>query len=126
MTKRQYLLSIWLPAALLGCAANDTVYTPPVSPTSVAGKDQIVQPNTLVTLDGTGSSDPLGRQLGYHWSIASAPTGSTAAIAMPFFSKTTITPDLEGTYDILLVVSAGTEQEGSTMHIYASYADAGM
>ena len=127
MTRRQRLLAIGLGVvvvAAVGCS-SDSSPGPPVSPHSVAGSDQIVLPHTVVQLDGSGSSDPLSRPLSYHWSIALAPSGSTATIADPLAVKTTITPDLEGTYDILLVVSAGNEQEGSTVHIFAQSADAG-
>jgi PKD domain len=124
MTQRQRLLAMLVLLAGLACG-SDGGTTPPVSPHSDAGPDQIVEPHTVVHLDGSHSSDPQGRPLTYHWSIAAAPTGSTASIADPNLSMTTITPDLEGIYDIFLVVSAGNEQEGSTMHILAQGADAG-
>ena len=126
MRQRQRLLSMMVFVAGLGCG-GDSPDGPPVSPHSVAGSDVIVELHTAVQLDGSGSSDPLGRPLSYHWSIAAAPPGSTAQIIDPFAVKTTITPDLEGVYDIFLVVSAGDEQEGSTMHILAqSSADGGV
>jgi len=129
MTQRQRSLAICVAVvivlAALGCNGDSTP-GPPVSPHSVAGNDQIVATHTVVQLDGTGSSDPLNRPLSYHWSIAAAPPGTTATIADPFSAKTTFIPDVDGTYDILLVVSAGNEQEGSTVHILAqSSADAG-
>jgi len=112
--------------ALAASSCGSDPPAPPVSPHSVAGPDQIVAPHTTVQLDGSGSSDPLNRSIAYHWSIASAPAGSTATIADPLSAKTTITPELEGDYNILLVVSAGNEQEGSTMHVFVvSNADAG-
>lgn len=125
MTQKQRLLAIWIVLVAVGCSSDPP--GPPVSPHSVAGTDQSVVTHTVVQLDGSGSSDPLNRPLTFHWSIAQAPPGSTATIADPLAAKTTITPDVDGTYDILLVVSAGTEQEGSEVHVFAqSHIDAGV
>lgn len=126
MRQRQRLLAIGVVLVAVACGGNDAP-GPPVSPHSVAGNDQTVQTHTVVQLDGSGSNDPLNRPLSYHWSIAGAPAGSTATIADPLAVRTTITPDLDGTYNILLVVTAGNEQEGSTVHVFAqSSADAGV
>lgn len=125
MTQKQRLLAIWIVLVAVGCSSDPP--GPPVSPHSVAGNDQTVETHTVVQLDGSGSSDPENRPLSFHWSIAAAPPGSTATIADPLSAKTTITPDLDGTYSILLVVSAGNEQEGSTVHIVAhTTVDAGV
>jgi hypothetical protein len=121
MTLGQRPLAICFVLAAFGLAAiacSSDPPAPPVSPHSVAGPDQTVAPHTTVHLDGSASSDPLNRPIAYHWSIASAPAGSTATIADPLAAKTTITPEIEGDYNILLVVSAGNEQEGSTTHVF--------
>ena len=124
MTQRLRLIAMLLLLAAPSC--KDDPPGPPVSPHSVPGHDQTVDVHTVVQLDGSGSTDPLGRPISYHWSIASAPSGSAATLSDPLAVRTTITPDLEGTYDILLVVSAGDEQEGATVHIFVqSQPDAG-
>lgn len=57
-------------------------------PVANAGSAQTVNPNTLVTLDGTASSDPDGTIAGYSWSQASGPavTLSSASAAQPTFT----------------------------------------
>jgi hypothetical protein len=75
------------------------VNTPPVAD---AGTDQLdIIPGTLVTLDGSGSSDTDGDSLGYHWSQISGPfvTLSDTNIVDPTF-----TPDTGGVYNFQLLV----------------------
>jgi hypothetical protein len=63
---------------------------------------------TALTLDGTGSSDPLNTALTYQWTMTAAPTGNTVQLATPTASKATFTPVLAGEYVITLVVKNGT------------------
>jgi Ca2+-binding RTX toxin-like protein len=70
-----------------------------------AGSDQTVHAGTLVTLDGTGSSDPDNNlPLTYAWSM-SAPAGSTATLSSSTADKPTFTPDKIGDYVISLTVT---------------------
>eukprot|EP00903_Cladosiphon_okamuranus_P004454 g4452.t1 len=78
------------------------------TPVANAGDDQIAAPNSVVNLDGTGSSDADGDILLYTWSLISSPTGSTASLSDPASSTTSITVDELGTYEIGLVVNDGT------------------
>ncbi len=73
---------------------------PTASPTSCVAGD-------LVTLDGSGSTDPNGDPLSYKWSFTSVPPGSIAAISDPAAAKPTFTPDLGGSYVAQLVVNDG-------------------
>ncbi len=49
-------------------------FVDPNAPVADAGEDQQVEPGTLVTLDGTGSSDADGVIIGYLWEQLSGPS----------------------------------------------------
>jgi hypothetical protein len=77
------------------------------APVASAGADQTITTGSLVTLDGSGSSDADGDALTYSWSFISNPgnavlSGSTAVNPM-------FTPNVDGTYVLRLVVNDGTE-----------------
>ena len=72
------------PDTVLGAVNNQ-------APLANAGTDQSgMEANTLVTLDGSGSSDPDGDSLGYHWAQVSGPsvTLSDTNIVNPTFTPT--------------------------------------
>ena len=75
------------------------------APVADAGTAQEVDTGSLVTLDGSGSSDADHNILTYSWSMVSKPEGSSATL----LHKDTISPsfqaDIEGTYVFSLVVS---------------------
>jgi hypothetical protein len=50
------------------------LYTPVSPPTAKTGPDQTVNEGTLVTLDGSGSSDPNGKPLTYTWTQVAGPS----------------------------------------------------
>lgn len=87
---------------------------PPLScnrpPTANAGPDQTVHAGTVVTLDGSASSDPDGDMLTFAWSFLAVPPGSTAALSNPAAVMPTFTPDRPGDYVVQLVV---TDAEGA-------------
>ena len=67
---------------------------------------------TLVSLDGSGSTDPNGYlPLSYRWSIDSKPTGSIANLPTESVVNPNFTPDVPGDYVIRLLVhdSLGVE-----------------
>ena len=43
---------------------------PPSGPTADAGPDQTVDEGAIVTLDGTGSTDPDSQNLTYAWALS--------------------------------------------------------
>jgi streptogramin lyase len=94
----------------LSSAALTISPIPNTAPTANAGPDLIGSVGQLVTLDGTGSSDPEGDPLTYHWAFVSVPQGSArtnadlngAATATPSF-----VPDINGSYLLSLVVNDG-------------------
>jgi hypothetical protein len=74
-------------------------------PTASAGQGQDVSANTLVQLDGTGSTDPEGTTLMYQWTAPSGIVLSDNTAAQPTFTA----PDVasESTFVFRLVVSDG-------------------
>lgn len=76
--------------------------------------------HAAITLDAA-ASDPEGEPLAYAWSVVSAPTGSTAAIAAPAAASSTLTPDVAGTYGLRLVVSDPVQSTtvDATVTVYA-------
>ena len=76
------------------------------APVADAGPDRSVARSALVTLDGSGSSDPGGLMpLQYKWTLKASPSGSAASLlnggaVTPFF-----TPDVAGDYVVELGVT---------------------
>ena len=85
-----------------------TAATANSAPTADAGANQNVATGSLVTLDGSASSDVDGDGLSYSWSLVSVPAGSTASLATPGSVSPTFTVDLDGEYVVQLVVNDGS------------------
>ena len=91
------------------------------APVANAGPDQNVTTGSLVTLDGSGSSDADGDLLTYNWSFTSKPQGSTAALSDCTVMNPTFTADVDGTYVISLIVNDGTvDSEPNMVTVTAS------
>ena len=94
-------------------------------PTASAGKAQNVAKGVVVTLDGSGSSDPNGDPLTYRWSFTSKPAGSSAVLSNITIVKPVFTPEISGTYIINLVVNDGkVSSAASTVTITVIVGDA--
>ena len=113
---RLYSSAVFLVSIMVftGCGSSssnlddsESVELPNIAPTADAGIDQTVEVDTVVSLDGSGSSDPDGDPLSYQWNIVSLPNGSTAILSDSSVSSPTITLDVEGSYQIELVVNDG-------------------
>lgn len=78
------------------------------TPVAVAGTDQSGYLGDTITMDGSASSDVDGDPLTYHWSITSAPEGSTATLANATSATPSLALDKHGSYTIQLVVNDGT------------------
>src|SRR3989304_4993287 len=85
----------------------DTVTIKAFAPVANAGPNQLVSTSTTVTLDGSWSSYGGEETLYYNWAITSRPAGSFATIFDPTVVKPTFFADVNGSYEISLVVSNG-------------------
>jgi len=77
-----------------------------VQPVANAGDDKNVTVSTLVSLDGTNSSDANFDTLTYLWSWMASP-GTAPALSSATSPKPTFTPATAGTYVLSLIVSDG-------------------
>jgi hypothetical protein len=81
--------------------------TPDERPVAAAGPDRAVLVGDTVMLDASASSDPEGATLTYSWSL-STPPGSSATLADPTTATPSFTADVEGRFQLRLVVEDGT------------------
>jgi hypothetical protein len=77
-------------------------------PIANAGANQNVVSGTFVTLSGAESSDANGDVLSYRWSILSQPETSTIALANANTIAPSMTPIVDGSYVVQLIVNDGT------------------
>jgi len=118
----QGLAALVVVVLLTACGGGGTsAPTPPVnrSPVAVTGPTQSVVAGTLVTLDGSASTDPDNDPLTYAWTLA-VPTGSTATLSGASTARPTFTPDVAGTYTATLTVSDGKANNSATASVTAS------
>jgi hypothetical protein len=98
-----------------------TASTANLPPEAVAGPAQTVAIGSVVTLDGSASSDPNGDALGYQWSLISRPAGSTAALLVRTDPRIDFIADVGGLYVASLVVNDGKlDSAGVTVTITAT------
>jgi len=77
------------------------------APVANPGTNQNVTVSTLVTLDGSFSSDANRDPLIYTWKFESIPSGSTAKLSSATDARPTFTADKAGSYVASLTVSDG-------------------
>ena len=93
---------------LLGSAPTARVSTAPASGFTVGA---------AITFDGTGSINPGVGALTYSWSLSAKPAGSTAVLGLVSNGKVSLVPDVEGSYEVTLLVTAGGASHSVTKAI---------
>ena len=117
--------------ALAGCGDSEEKEAGNGSPVADAGVNQAITSTSLVTLNGSGSYDPDGDPMTYHWAFDTVPEASALMSSeAPFLinderdSVTTFTADVEGTYIVSLIVSdalgASSEPDRMTVTIQSA------
>jgi hypothetical protein len=102
-------LWVMISLSVVACGSDNRA-TPNTPPVADAGGDQTVSMGTLVTLDGSGSSDADGDMLTYSWTFTSVPAGSSAALSDSSAINPTFTADEDGSYVVSLIVNDGTAE----------------
>jgi len=88
-------------------AATNCGPAPNDAPVAKTGTIQNVSVDTVVTLDGSASSDPNKDLITYKWEITSKPAGSSATLDSDISAKPSFKADLPGSYSFKLVVNDG-------------------
>jgi len=78
------------------------------APVALTSSSQNVTVASVVTLDGSGSTDADNNALTYKWTLVSKPTSSSATLSSSTAAKPTFTADLAGTYVATLIVNDGS------------------
>jgi hypothetical protein len=91
----------------LPASVTVTAATLNAAPVANAGPAQNVLAGTLVTLNGTGSTDANADPLTDSWTLTSKPAGSTASLSNAQSTTPSFTADAAGIYVVSLVVNDG-------------------
>ena len=109
--------------------ANSTVSTVNVyssvsnsAPVANAGPNQSISVGSVVTLDGTASTDANRDPLTYKWSLSNVPTGSGAALNATYSPNPRFTADMVGTYTAILIVNDGKADSLSSVVVITASA----
>ncbi len=103
-----YVVSLVVNNGIIDSIA-DSVTISAVPPTANAGPDQNASTSTMVTLDGSASSDISSLPLEYLWQIVTQPAGSATNLLAATVVNPTFIPDVDGVYVIGLTVNNGVE-----------------
>jgi hypothetical protein len=106
-----YVISLVVDDGELASAPDTVLVTaegPGELPVADAGYGQSVTTGDTVRLDGSGSYDPGGESLTYAWSFRMLPSASNATISNPSSVSPSFVADVQGTFEVNLVVSDST------------------
>jgi predicted aspartyl protease len=94
------------------------------APMASAGPDQNIATTSVVTLNGSASSDADGDAISYSWSLTTVPSGSDASLVSTSNVSPTFTADVDGSYIAQLIVNDGTvDSTADTVTIAAATAN---
>lgn len=93
--------------SLANCSSSSGSGAANAAPVARAGSAQSVLTGSVVTLDGSTSSDANNDTLTYKWALVAVPAGSAATLTLATSAKPTFTADVSGTYVASLVVNDG-------------------
>jgi hypothetical protein len=85
-------------------AEGGVAYLPRADP----GPGRTIDLGRVATLDGSASTVAGGRPISYAWTFARTPAGSNAVLEGAGSVRPSFVPDVEGDYEVRLVVSDGT------------------
>jgi len=128
--KRAVCAALIAAGALSACGGSpDATSVAPVvnaAPVANAGPDQsVIAGATVITLDGSASTDVNGDSIAFSWTLTGKPQNSAAALSDPTSAKPTFTADMPGMYVASLVVSDGALSSGvATTRVSATAANA--
>jgi hypothetical protein len=87
-------------------------------PVANAGPNQTAQPGSMVSLNGSGSTNPSGiGTLSYDWTFISRPPGTAAVLQFATTPTPQFTVDVAGTFVVQLTVSNGIGTDVATVTI---------
>ncbi len=102
-------------------ACESFTFCPNSPPVADCGRNLEALVGETVTLDGTASSDADLDPLTYRWALISVPQGSGVRLVGENTASPTFVPDLEGIYDVRLIVNDGDlDSDPDTCRISAS------
>ncbi|ACT95726.1 right-handed parallel beta-helix repeat-containing protein [Dyadobacter fermentans] len=107
-------------ALLLGSCKEDEDVTPSDTLTAKAGADQNVNAGSVVTLDGSASTDSENKPFDFSWAFTKKPAGSAANLASATTAKPTFTADVAGDYEVELTISNANGQSKDKVVITAA------
>jgi hypothetical protein len=98
-------------------------------PRADPGPSRILDLGRQATLDGSASTAAAGRTITYRWALGATPAGSAAVLADANSARPSFVPDVEGDYQVTLVVNDGiadSQQAGVALRALWRPDDAGM